>query len=94
MLVNLNICNIMGHSTILHFRLCFENILLISVTLFVLDFLFAGWLYDATGQYDTSFYTAGAWILVSGLILLPLPASCMSQSEDTEQEPPIEEALI
>ena len=76
-----------------------KSILLISVTLCVLehkryDFLFTGWLYDATGQYDTSFYIAGAWILVSGLILLPLPASCLSHSDSTEQQPPIEEALI
>ena len=76
-----------------------KSILLISATLCVLehkryDFLFTGWLYDATGQYDTSFYTAGAWILVSGLILLPLAASCLSHSDFTEQQPPIEEALI
>ena len=33
----------------------------------------AGWLFDATNQYDPSFYTAGAWMMFSALMLLPLP---------------------
>ncbi|ELT99316.1 hypothetical protein CAPTEDRAFT_173068 [Capitella teleta] len=33
----------------------------------------AGWLYEATESYDVSFYVAGAWVFVSGLVLCVLP---------------------
>lgn len=33
----------------------------------------AGWIYDITGTYDLSFYLAGVFIVLSGLMLLILP---------------------
>ena len=53
----------------------------------------AGWLYDATGYYDPSFYTAGTLILVSGLVLLPLSLNCFSHKDSTEHTASIEEVL-
>ena len=35
--------------------------------------IFAGRLFDATGQYDPSFYTAGGFIIVSAPMLVPVP---------------------
>lgn len=37
--------------------------------------LFIGWLYDITGKYDLSFYLAGFFIAMSGLLLFVLPAT-------------------
>ncbi|XP_034248807.1 uncharacterized protein LOC117649820 isoform X2 [Thrips palmi] len=34
----------------------------------------AGWMYDVIGTYDLSFYLAGLFIAISGLLLLVLPA--------------------
>ncbi|GJQ72422.1 hypothetical protein Trydic_g3501 [Trypoxylus dichotomus] len=34
-----------------------------------------GWLYDVTGNYDLSFYMAGLFIAISGLLLVILPAT-------------------
>lgn len=34
-----------------------------------------GWLYDITGTYDLSFYLAGLFIALSGLLLVILPAT-------------------
>lgn len=36
-------------------------------------FFFTGWLYDITGTYDLSFYLAGFFIALSGLLLVVLP---------------------
>ncbi|CAD1474200.1 unnamed protein product, partial [Heterotrigona itama] len=33
----------------------------------------AGWLYDITGTYDLSFYLAGLFIALSGVLLLAMP---------------------
>ena len=33
----------------------------------------AGWIRDLTGSYDTSFYIAGVFIILSGMILVALP---------------------
>lgn len=33
----------------------------------------AGWLYDITGTYDLSFYLAGFFIALSGVLLLVMP---------------------
>lgn len=38
------------------------------------NFLFQGWIYDITNTYDLSFYIAGFFIGLSGLLLLVLPA--------------------
>ena len=34
----------------------------------------AGWICDVTGSYDASFYIAGAFIMLSGVIPIMLPA--------------------
>lgn len=36
--------------------------------------IIAGWVYDIIGTYDLSFYLAGIFISLSGLLLLVLPA--------------------
>lgn len=35
--------------------------------------LFPGWVYDITNSYDLSFYLAGVFIGLSGLIMVVLP---------------------
>lgn len=37
--------------------------------------LLLGWLYDITGKYDLSFYLAGFFIAMSGLLLVVTPAT-------------------
>ncbi|XP_072931616.1 monocarboxylate transporter 9-like [Epargyreus clarus] len=40
----------------------------------------AGWVFDVTGSYDLSFYLAGIFIAISGLVLLVLPIySCVKK---------------
>ena len=39
-----------------------------------------GWLYEATGHYDTAFYTSGACVALSGVVLLAVPRSTGVQS--------------
>ena len=33
----------------------------------------SGWMFDLTGHYDDSFYAAGGWMMLSGVLLLPIP---------------------
>ncbi|XP_078573980.1 monocarboxylate transporter 13-like [Branchiostoma floridae x Branchiostoma japonicum] len=42
---------------------------------FLLGAPVAGWLYDATGKYDMSFYAAGIFIFLSVLVLVPISCS-------------------
>uniref|UniRef100_A0A1B6C2J0 Major facilitator superfamily (MFS) profile domain-containing protein n=1 Tax=Clastoptera arizonana TaxID=38151 RepID=A0A1B6C2J0_9HEMI len=55
----------------------------------------AGWLYDITGSYDLSFYLAGIFIALSGVLLVVLPSvekirSCRKKENVAEKnEPPI-----
>ncbi|XP_078689280.1 monocarboxylate transporter 14-like [Branchiostoma floridae x Branchiostoma belcheri] len=41
----------------------------------------AGWLYDATGNYDMSFYVAAIFTFLSVLVLLLIPCSTSSTSK-------------
>ncbi|VVC86613.1 unnamed protein product [Leptidea sinapis] len=56
---------------------------------------FAGWVFDITGSYDLSFYMAGLFIGLSGLVLLVLPLyRCIKKyktkrKRQTHQEPKI-----
>lgn len=45
----------------------------------------AGWMFDLTGHYDHSFYAAGAWMLLSGLLLLPIPLMVRRQQNTDHQ---------
>ncbi|XP_075973959.1 monocarboxylate transporter 14-like [Anticarsia gemmatalis] len=48
----------------------------------------AGWVYDVTGSYDLSFYLAGVFIGVSGLVLLVAPlCRCIKRCLSRPQEP-------
>lgn len=57
-------------------------------------FLFvSGWLYDITGTYDLSFYLAGFFIALSGVLLLAMPLislyrKCLngSRKEETDKD--------
>ncbi|XP_059051552.1 monocarboxylate transporter 4-like [Achroia grisella] len=51
----------------------------------------AGWIYDITGSYDLSFYMAGVFIGLSGVILviLPLYNCTRKQKQDQTDEPRI-----
>ncbi|XP_066297921.1 monocarboxylate transporter 13-like [Branchiostoma lanceolatum] len=42
---------------------------------FLLGAPVAGWLYDATGKYDMSFYAAGIFIFLSVIVLIPITCS-------------------
>ncbi|XP_043585209.1 uncharacterized protein LOC122568944 [Bombus pyrosoma] len=53
----------------------------------------AGWLYDITGTYDLSFYLAGFFIALSGVLLLAMPLislyrKCLhgSRKEETDED--------
>ena len=45
-----------------------------------------GWLYDATGHYDTSFYTSGTCIALSGLMLLTIPKSVVLRRQSEQNK--------
>ncbi len=46
--------------------------------------MFAGWLFDATDNYDVSFWVMGAAIAVSGVMLYPIPAIQKRQLKKSE----------
>ncbi|KAI0228734.1 hypothetical protein LSAT2_020809 [Lamellibrachia satsuma] len=45
----------------------------------------AGWVFDLTGHYDHSFYAAGTWMLLSGILLLPIPFMMATQQRIDQQ---------
>lgn len=46
----------------------------------------AGWLYDQTGTYDSSFYMAGVLIAISGIISCPLPRIAKWEHDRAEKK--------
>lgn len=51
----------------------------------------SGWLYDITGTYDLSFYLAGFFIALSGVLLLAMPLislyrKCLNGSRKEEAD--------
>ena len=49
-----------------------ENYRIICWNIYVLHLIVTGWLYDKTSSYAPSFYMAGGWMALSGLMMLPL----------------------
>lgn len=48
----------------------------------------AGWLYDISGSYDTTFYLSGLCILASGILVIPVAQTCKcSCTEAPDPEP-------
>ena len=50
--------------------------------------LFSGWLSDVTGSYHATFYTAGAGICLSGMMLFAIPwlRVCDTKGSDSEED--------
>lgn len=46
--------------------------------------MLSGWIFDLTGHYDQSFYAAGAWMLLSSILLLPIPLMVRRQQETNQ----------
>ncbi|CAG4975848.1 unnamed protein product [Colias eurytheme] len=53
----------------------------------------AGWVYDMTNSYDLSFYLAGVFIGLSGLVLLVMPLVKLSRKYNRKRRPVQEEAI-
>lgn len=67
----------MNHSLVYDFSFSLRSngIKTSNVKILIIMFFFSGWLCDITGTYDLSFYLAGLFIAVSGLLLVILPAT-------------------